>query len=603
MHLKPPVVLFLASSATMSATALASPTKPAPVDTSDADALLASLPPGSKLINSSRPHRPKRGRPPVEASSRPQTPWGEIECCVDGYAVPHVLVLQLGWKGGEAGGRGGQRPAEAFLNHLQWHEEDRHLKVTALRHVFNGAIFEQTSEAIEARLRGLLRTRTPIGGVLVTGISPSCIARVSDAELAGAGQHTGRRLEATSSWGLDRIDQPQNDLDGRYIASADGEGVTVFVLDSGVRIGHVDFEGRALPGWAPCSQPGECDAAAYDGFRVGDGYAQLGVITDDMPGAFSGHGTHVASTLIGKEWGAAKGARVVTVQVLNAEDSYRGDHLLSGIEWAVGQALADATSPSILSMSLGGSAWPPTDDAVSNVIAAGIPVVACAMNDNKDACSVSPARVPAVITVAATDTGDERADPFVWGGGSNYGPCVDIFAPGNAMPGASAWSDTGTTMFSGTSMAAPLVSGWVAALLQANPTLRQPADVDAALRCLKLRGAVTDARSANADLLQVQNLVCAELLAGGCCQRSSDDDHCAVWDNGESRCDTVLNSSPSACSGEWFYSKQLAETCRPDVREICISFRSRDFCFRVPTKEIVCETGDRCVPRQFTSFD
>ncbi|MEV0135398.1 S8 family serine peptidase [Dactylosporangium sp. NPDC050688] len=255
-------------------------------------------------------------------------------------------------------------------------------------------------------------------------------------------------------WGLDRIDQAQRPLDGTYTYPGTAANVTAYVLDTGVRLTHSEFGGRARSG--------------YDF-----------VDNDTDASDCQGHGTHVAGTVGGSTYGVAKSVNVVSVRVLdcNGSGSYSG--IIAGIDWVT----ANAQKPAVVNMSLGGSASPALDRAVRNSIASGVTYVIAAGNSNADACGVSPARAGEAITVGATDASDNRAS-F-----SNYGSCVDVFGPGVAITSASNSGDTAAAIMSGTSMATPHVAGAAALYLSANPSAT-PAQVQSALLATAVQNAV-----------------------------------------------------------------------------------------------------------------
>ena len=276
--------------------------------------------------------------------------------------------------------------------------------------------------------------------------------------------------QVPAPWGLDRIDQRSRPLDRAYGYTETGAGVTVYVVDTGVRTTHREFGGRV--------------GAGVRFFHEGDDVDEPGSSDSDTSDCF-GHGTHVAGIIGGSTYGVAKGVTVVPVRVLDCGGGGWNSDVIAGLDWVVAQPTA---TPTVVNMSLSGPQSGVVDTAVARTVQAGIPVVVAAGNLDRDACDFSPARAPAAITVAASDTGDRRAY-F-----SNDGPCVDLFAPGVGITSAWRSSDTATHTDDGTSMAAPFVSGIAARMLEKDPDLA-PKQVSDQLAAAATTGKITDAGS------------------------------------------------------------------------------------------------------------
>jgi subtilisin family serine protease len=281
-------------------------------------------------------------------------------------------------------------------------------------------------------------------------------------------------LDATQSpatWGLDRIDQRNLPLDSSYTYAVDGTGVTAYVIDSGIRFSHNEFDGRAVPG------------ADF----VGDG--QNG---NDC----NGHGTHVAGTIGGQTYGVAKDVTLVSVRVFGCTGGSTWERIIAGIDWVIQH---HAGGPAVANMSLGGGATSSVDTATNNLITDGVATAVAAGNGDflgrqRDACNYSPARVPAAMTISATNSTDAKVS---W---ANYGNCVDWFAPGVSITSSWITSNSATNTISGTSMATPHTAGVAALYLEANPGAG-PAQVRDAIFAATTKDIVTSSSTANNDLL------------------------------------------------------------------------------------------------------
>ncbi|MET7618132.1 S8 family peptidase [Streptomyces sp. NPDC005408] len=296
----------------------------------------------------------------------------------------------------------------------------------------------------------------------------------ADPRVAYVEQNATVRLNDTQSnatWGIDRVDQRNLPLSKTYTYNTTASNVNAYIIDTGIRTSHSEFGGRASVG------------------------------TDTVGGGqngqdCNGHGTHVAGTVGGKTYGVAKAVKLIAVRVLDCEGSGTTDGVIAGIDWVT----AHAKKPAVANMSLGGSASASLDNAVKKSIASGVSYSIAAGNGlpilglPANACNYSPARVPEAITVGATDNTDRRAS-F-----SNYGTCLDLFAPGVNITSSWKDSDTATNTISGTSMATPHTTG-VAALYLATHATATPAQVRNALVNNATSGKVQDPRTGSPNKL------------------------------------------------------------------------------------------------------
>jgi len=244
---------------------------------------------------------------------------------------------------------------------------------------------------------------------------------------------TADATQTNPPWGLDRIDQRNLPLNATYNYNWTGSGVRVYIIDTGIRTTHNQFGGRA--------------SNVFDAFG-GSG--------SDC----NGHGTHVAGTVGGSTYGVAKSSMPRGVRVLDCNGSGSTSGVIAGVDWVRQNFIA----PAVANMSLGGGASTALDNAVNSLSNAGVAIAVAAGNSNANACNSSPARAVNAITTGSTTTTDARSS-F-----SNFGTCVDLFAPGSGILSAWFTSNTATATLSGTSMASPHVAGVAALYKQANPS-------------------------------------------------------------------------------------------------------------------------------------
>jgi serine protease len=273
---------------------------------------------------------------------------------------------------------------------------------------------------------------------------------------------------APPSWGLDRVDQHPAALDALYNYVADGTGIDIYMVDTGIRSTHTDFGGRV---------------DTVNAFTaISDGYG-----TEDC----NGHGTHTAGIAAGTTYGVAKNAKLHPVRVLDCYGRGAVSGIVAGIDWITARypdpTNTKTTKPAtkaVANLSFATTWTQALDDAVTNSIAGGVSYVVAAGNGGSDSCFVSPARVPTAITVGASTSTDAKASY------SNVGSCLDLFAPGDSIVSSYDLNDTDAVAMSGTSMSAPHVTGTVAMLLSVNPNL-SPADVATLVKAAATTGAMS----------------------------------------------------------------------------------------------------------------
>lgn len=273
-------------------------------------------------------------------------------------------------------------------------------------------------------------------------------------------------IQEKPEWGLDRIDQESSKLDDRYEYPTAKRQVYAYVVDTGVRISHDEFEGRAEHGIDTVSN----DSDSTD---------------------CNGHGTHVAGTIGGKTYGVAKDVKIVGVRVLDCRGSGSVSNIVEAINWVI----ENRKDPAVVNMSLGGGKSKTLDNAIGALVRSGVTAVVAAGNDDKNACNYSPARLTDAITVASTQKGDRRSS-F-----SNYGDCVDIFAPGSSIKSSWYRNDNETKTISGTSMATPHVAGVAALVLASDESISRPDQVRSAIIQNASSGKVSDKGNGSPNLL------------------------------------------------------------------------------------------------------
>jgi len=365
-----------------------------------------------------------------------------------GLVMLLIAAPMLAQKGGNAGAgerkaaiAGGapvywaQRPVTNFLKAKPGEPVRGDFIVVFKDHVASRSSGPQIARRVGARV-GAVWTRA-LNGILLKGVSERALYKLSrDARVKYIEEDGIVEMSATQnnppSWGLDRVDQRALPLSGSYTYNVDGTGVHAYIIDTGVHDTHVDFGGRATQ---------EVNFA--------------GGVNDDC----NGHGTHVSGTVGSSTYGIAKNVTIHGVKVLDCNGSGTNSGVISGIDWVT----ANHISPAVANMSLGGGASTSIDNAVNNSVASGVFYAVAAGNESTDACTKSPARAADAYTVGSTTSTDGMSS-F-----SNFGTCVDIFAPGSSITSTWNTSNTATNTISGTSMATPHVTGSAALVFDAHP--------------------------------------------------------------------------------------------------------------------------------------
>jgi subtilisin family serine protease len=315
-----------------------------------------------------------------------------------------------------------------------------------LRFTYTAAIKGFAAHLTEQAVEALRRNPN------VAYIQPDQVVQISD-------------VESNAPWGLDRIDQRTLPLDSSYSWGMSGSRVNVYIIDTGIRSTHRDFGGRVVPAFNSAKGKGSSEDC-------------------------HGHGTHVAGTVGGASYGVAKAVTLYAVRVLDCYGGGTSSGVIAGIDWVT----ANHLSPAVANMSLGGSYDQALNAAVEGSINSGVTYAIAAGNSATDACTFSPASAPHAITVGASNKLDEQANY------SNFGNCVDLYAPGSAIKSDWNTSDIASYTLSGTSMAAPHVAGAAALYLEDHP-LDSPGAVAAALAATATQGLITKIGAGSPNLL------------------------------------------------------------------------------------------------------
>ncbi|OPC77095.1 serine protease [Embleya scabrispora] len=329
----------------------------------------------------------------------------------------------------------------------------------------------RSTRLVEAYGGTIVRTYASALAGFTADLDAGQVRRIAaDAQVAYVEPDTEAHTAASTqfdppSWGLDRVDQRGLPLDHAYTYPNTASAVTVYVVDSGIRTSHGQFERRASVG--------------VD--EVGDGRAGQDCF---------GHGTHVAGTIGGRDYGVAKGVHLVSVRVLDCKDSASTSNIIAAADWIT----AHAVKPAVVNMSINGSRSRSEETAIRNSIASGVTWVVSSGNDGADACRNTPGAITQAIVVNNADSRDRRR------GDSDYGSCTDLFAPGTDIKSAWYTGDTATNTRTGTSQAAPHVTGAAALWLSEHPTAT-PAEVERALIADATVGKIADVRAGTPNRL------------------------------------------------------------------------------------------------------